>query len=99
MLARSPFLRILSEVLNREQDVIILNPPLPIILLSVIDHLADVDSEKIPKMLAEQHQLSPTSSDWIENWELIFNTEGLFKEHRPITQNALKSSYPLTFSL
>ena len=98
MLARSPFLRILSEVLNREQDVIILNPPLPIILLSVIDHLADADSEKIPKMLAEQHQLSPTSSDWIENWELIFNTEGLFKGHRPLTRRSVMSALESVFN-
>lgn len=98
MVAPTPFLRILAEVLSQGQDIIVLNPPLPVILLSAVDHLTDADSEKIPQILADQHLLYPTSADWLEYWDKLFSSEGLFVESRPLTRHAVMSALDTVFN-
>ncbi|THH07243.1 hypothetical protein EW145_g3510 [Phellinidium pouzarii] len=97
--ASTPLLRILADILGRDHTVYYLNPPLPIILLSVADHLTDADSKKIPVLMVEQHQLKPTSSDWLDNWAKLLGSRNIFVRARPLTRRAVMVSLQSVFSL
>ncbi|TDL27131.1 hypothetical protein BD410DRAFT_763455 [Rickenella mellea] len=73
-------------------NYVALSPPLPIILLSIAEHLQDADTSKIPTMLAEQHHLAPTSPDWLDNWRTLFANSALFAPDRPQTRTAILSA-------
>jgi tuberous sclerosis 2 len=63
----------------------------------VADHLTDADTAKLPTVMFEQHDLSPTSPEWLSNWETIMNTSDLLSQVRPLTRtaamNALEAVY------
>lgn len=93
--APSPFLRSLSSLLSRDHSTPT-NPPLSTILIYIADHLTDADTANLPRVLGEQHGLSPTSPDWLDNWYSLMNRT-LVSVHRPITRcgimEALKNIY------
>lgn len=63
-----------------------MNPSLSITLLSIADHLTDMDTAKLPAVMFEQHDLSPASPDWLCNWESILSNATIFGPTRPLTR-------------
>jgi tuberous sclerosis protein 2 len=86
--APTPFLRTLSSLLSRDHATN-LNPLLSATLLSIADHLTDSDTARLPLVMAEQHDLSPTSPDWLNNWESLFRSPSLVTGQRPKTRRAV----------
>lgn len=74
-----------------------MNPLLSTTLLSVADHLSDADASKLPAVMFEQHDLSPTSPEWLINWENLLSNPDLLSQNRPLTRagivNALQAVY------
>jgi tuberous sclerosis protein 2 len=66
-----------------------MNPPLSTILLSIAEHVTDIDTANVPAVMSQQHDLLPTSPDWLRNWEAIFNNPTLLGRSRPLTRHAL----------
>ncbi|KAI5117180.1 hypothetical protein M0805_008159 [Coniferiporia weirii] len=97
--APTAFIRILAGILGCGQFIHHLDPPLPVILLSIIDHLSDADSERIPVLMAQKHQLKPTSPDWLDNWEKLLGSQTLFSPTRPLTRRAVMVSLQSVFAL
>lgn len=86
--APTPFLRTLTSLLARDHSTY-LNPLLSTTLLSVADHLTDADTAKLPAIMFEQHDLSPTSPEWLNNWENIVGNSDLLSQARPLTRIAV----------
>jgi tuberous sclerosis protein 2 len=89
--APTPFLRTLTSLLARDHTTY-LNPLLSITLLCVADHLTDADTAKLPNVMYEQHDLSPTSPEWLANWENILDNPDLLSQARPLTRAAIMNS-------
>jgi tuberous sclerosis protein 2 len=87
--APTPFLRNLTSLLSRETEITPIKPPLTEVLLSIAENLADVDTAKIPEVMYKQRNLTPTNSDWIENWRLLLTTPALHSSARPLTRSAI----------
>ncbi|KII83854.1 hypothetical protein PLICRDRAFT_47047 [Plicaturopsis crispa FD-325 SS-3] len=85
--APTPFLRTLTSLLDRDHTMF-LNPLLSTTLLSIADHLTDRDTAKLPLVMTEQHDLSPTSSEWLTNWKNILGNRTLLQKDRPLTRQA-----------
>ena len=83
--APSPFLRSLSSLLSRDHSTPT-NPPLSTILIYIADHLTDADTANLPRLIGEQHGLSPTSPDWLNNWHSLVGNRTLVSIHRPMTR-------------
>jgi len=64
--APTSLLRMLASLLSRDHDTY-LDPPLTTTLLSIADHLTDSDTAKLPVVMFDQHDLSPTSPEWLTN--------------------------------
>ena len=94
--APTPFLRTLTSLLARDHSTY-MNPLLSTTLLSVADHLTDADTSKLPAVMFEQHDLSPTSPEWLSNWENLLSNSDLLSQNRPLTRtgivNALQAVY------
>ncbi|KAL5510981.1 hypothetical protein ACEPAG_3700 [Sanghuangporus baumii] len=97
--APSPFLRALANVFVHKESLSYLDPPVSVILLSVVDHLQDTDSERIPLLMIKQHQLKPTSPDWLENWTKLLHSASLFVKNRPRTRQAVIATLHSVFTL
>jgi hypothetical protein len=69
-----------------------LNPLLSTTLLCVADHLTDADSAKLPAVMFEQHDLSPTSPEWLSNWENVMGNSDLLSQARPLTRTAVMNA-------
>jgi hypothetical protein len=69
-----------------------LNPLLSTTLLYVADHLTDADTAKLPAVMFEQHDLSPTSPEWLSNWENVMGTSDLLSQARPLTRTAVMNA-------
>jgi tuberous sclerosis 2 len=74
--APSLFLRTLSSLLVREHTLY-MQPLLATTLLSVVDHLSDAQSARLPVIMHEQQELSPTSFDWLANWANILTNRAM----------------------
>ncbi|KAF8130310.1 hypothetical protein EV363DRAFT_1335827 [Boletus edulis] len=83
--APTPFLRTLTSLLARDHSTY-MNPSLSTTLLSIADHLADMDTAKLPAVMFEQHDLSPASPDWLRNWESILSNATIFGPTHPLTR-------------
>lgn len=94
--APTPFLRTLTSLLARDHTTY-LNPLLSTTLLCVANHLSDADTTKLPTVMFEQHDLSPTSPEWLSNWKNLLGNSGLLSSSRPLTRlaimNALEAVY------
>lgn len=97
--APSPFLRILADIFGHRQPISYLDPPVSVTLLCIVDHLSDADSEHIPLLMAQQHQLKPTSSEWLENWDQLLQSPNLFVQTRPRTRQAMICALQSVFTL
>jgi hypothetical protein len=70
--APTPLLQHLSFLLSLPHDSTRrISPPLSTILLSVSEHLLDEDTARIPGVMREQNDLSPTAPDWLSSWESL----------------------------
>ncbi|KZP30104.1 hypothetical protein FIBSPDRAFT_1038454 [Athelia psychrophila] len=94
--APTAFLRTLTSLLTRDH-MTYLNPLLSTTLLCVADHLSDADTAKLPTVMFEQHDLSPTSSEWLSNWKNLLGNSSLLSSSRSLTRaaimNALEAVY------
>ncbi|KAJ6573831.1 hypothetical protein DFH09DRAFT_1151202 [Mycena vulgaris] len=86
--APTNFLRTLTFILSRDHSME-LKPLLSRILLHVADHLADVDTAKLPMIMADQNDLTPISPDWLEHWENLLKNPSLVSAQRPLTKKAV----------
>jgi hypothetical protein len=48
-----------------------------------------MDTASLPMVLFQQHDLSPTSTDWLSNWETVFRNQALLRHSRPLTRYAV----------
>lgn len=86
--APTPYLRTLTSLLARDHATS-LNPLLSTILISIADNLTDIDTARLPFIMAEQHDLSPTSPDWLDNWECLLSNSSLVSTRKPLTRRAV----------
>ncbi|KAF9446530.1 hypothetical protein P691DRAFT_803822 [Macrolepiota fuliginosa MF-IS2] len=86
--APSPLLRSITSLLARDHTSN-LNPLLSTTLISIADNLTDNDTARLPRLMLEQHDLSPTSPDWLTNWENLFGNPIIVSSQRPLTKGAI----------
>ncbi|KAF8966956.1 hypothetical protein BDZ97DRAFT_1806083 [Flammula alnicola] len=86
--APTPILRTISSLLARDHSRA-LNPLLSSILIHVAEHLTDADTARLPHLMMEQHDLSPTSPEWLDNWKNLLANETLVSPFRPQTRRAI----------
>lgn len=86
-MASTTLLNILSSLLAREHTTSF-DPLLSTTLLSIADHLTDEDTAKLPPAMMGQHDLTPTSPDWLNNWKAFINSNTLLGAARPNTRRA-----------
>ncbi|KAF8890619.1 hypothetical protein BD779DRAFT_1784919 [Infundibulicybe gibba] len=89
--ASTSFLRTLSSLLSRDHTIS-LSPLLSTTLLSVAKNLTDVDTARLPYVMFEQHDLSPTSPDWLDNWQNLLGNPTLVGPQRPLTRRAIMNT-------
>ena len=94
--APTPILRTISSLLSRDHSRA-LNPLLSSILIGVAEHLTDSDTARLPFLMMEQHDLSPTSPDWLINWESVLGNETLVSHSRPRTRSAIMDTLQLVY--
>jgi tuberous sclerosis 2 len=81
----------LTSLLARDHSTY-LNPLLSTTLLCVADHLTDADTAKLPAIMFEQHDLSPTSPEWLSNWANVMGNANLLSQARPLTRTAIMNA-------
>ncbi|KAF8064156.1 hypothetical protein FPV67DRAFT_1671906 [Lyophyllum atratum] len=86
--APTPFLRSLSVLLSRDHATPT-SPLLSTILIHISDHLTDTDTADLPRVMTEQHDLSPTSPEWLNNWRNLLGNHSLISIRRPLTRHAV----------
>ncbi|KAG5641665.1 hypothetical protein DXG03_004514 [Asterophora parasitica] len=86
--APTPFLRSLSVLLSRDHATPT-SPLLSTVLISIATNLTDADTASLPPVMTEQHDLSPTSPSWLENWHLLLSSDSLVSARRPLTRRAI----------
>jgi tuberous sclerosis protein 2 len=87
--APSAFMRNLATLLCRDVAFTPLKPPLTEILMSIAEHLTDVDTAALPTLMSQQQALSPTNPEWIANWRNLLNMSALHAPSRPLTRQAI----------
>ena len=65
------------------------DPLLSSILIHVADHLTDKYTARLPGIMMLQHDLSPTSPKWLQNWEGLLSNDTLTSPDRPFTRRAI----------
>ncbi|KAG6820388.1 hypothetical protein H0H93_001158 [Arthromyces matolae] len=86
--APTPLLRKISTLLSREH----INPTTPLlstILINIAENLTDADTADLPRIMSEQHDLSPTSPDWLKNWGNLLSKRSFLNAGRPQTRKAV----------
>ena len=61
------------------------------------DNLADADTANLPLIMTEQHDLYPTSPDWLINWQSLLKKSSLVCSHRPLTARAVMNALSLVY--
>ena len=74
-----------------------LNPRLTSILIYVAEHLTDADTSHLPSLMLERHDLSPTSPEWLKNWDSILGNNTLIHQHRPLTRRAIMDALRVVY--
>ncbi|KAG6873097.1 hypothetical protein C0995_002940 [Termitomyces sp. Mi166 len=85
--APTPLLRKISTLLSRDHTNPI-TPLLSTILIRISDNLTDADTADLPRIMSEQHDLSPTSPDWLNNWSNLLGNPSFANIRRPVTRKA-----------
>ncbi|TFK47259.1 hypothetical protein OE88DRAFT_1686716 [Heliocybe sulcata] len=96
--APTPFTRSLASVLARESVDTPTEPSLPLIVLTIADHITDDDTAKVIETLDKQHELSPISPDWLSNWSKILTHEILFAPERPSTRGRILGALEVAYA-
>jgi tuberous sclerosis protein 2 len=86
--APSAFLRSLGSLLCRDHTTPT-SPLLSTILIDIADNLRDIDTAILLRVMAGQHDLSPTSPDWLANWHSLLGNRTLVSVDRPLTRTAI----------
>ncbi|GLB44659.1 putative rap/ran-GAP [Lyophyllum shimeji] len=86
--APTPVLRSLSVLLSRDHSTPT-SPLLSTILIHISDHLTDDETANLPRVMSEQHDLSPTSPEWLNNWQNLLGNSNLVSIRRPRTRRAV----------
>jgi tuberous sclerosis protein 2 len=58
-------------------------------LIHVAEHLTDIDTANLPKLMMDQLDLYPTSPEWLDNWENLLSNPTLVSPFRPHTRRAI----------
>jgi hypothetical protein len=80
--------RALSFILARDVALPI-NSFLPAVLLSVADHLSDLDTAQAITAMAKRHNFSPTSAEWIDTWTSVLSNHDLHGTSKAMTRRAI----------
>jgi len=86
--APTPILRCISSLLAQDHSRAF-EPLLSSILIRVADHLTDRYTSELPGIMMLQHDLSPTSLQWLDNWDGLLSNETLISPKRPLTRRAI----------
>ena len=86
--APTPILRSISSLLAQDHSRPF-DPLLSSILIHVADHLTDRYTAQLPAIMMLQHDLSPTSPQWLYNWDELLSNETLISPRRPLTRRAI----------
>ncbi|KAG6812620.1 hypothetical protein H0H92_001839 [Tricholoma furcatifolium] len=87
--APTPLLRRVCNLLSRDHAYPT-SPLLSTILIRISDNLTDLDTANLPRVMSEQHDLSPTSPEWLKNWaNLLANRSFVNSSSRPMTRRAV----------
>jgi hypothetical protein len=92
----TPLLRTIASFLARDHSGF-LNPRLTSILIYVAEHLTDADTSLLPFLMLERHDLSPTSPEWLKNWENILGNNTLIHPQRPLTRRAIMDALRVVY--
>jgi hypothetical protein len=66
-----------------------MNPLLSTVLIQIAENLTDKDTARLPGFMLEQHELSPTSPEWLHNWESLLGNTTAISSRRPLTKRAM----------
>ncbi|KDR74143.1 hypothetical protein GALMADRAFT_99986 [Galerina marginata CBS 339.88] len=94
--APTPILRTISSLLARDHSRA-LNPLLSSILIHVAEHLTDTDTARLPFLMMDQQDLSPTSPEWLDNWQSLLGNETLVSPCRPQTRRAVMDTLQMVY--
>ncbi|KAF9054292.1 hypothetical protein BJ165DRAFT_700046 [Panaeolus papilionaceus] len=94
--APTPILKTVSMFLARDHKRA-MQPPLSTILLNVAEHLTDADTSQLPVYMMEQHDLSPTSPEWLKNWKALLENETMMAPNRPLTRRAVMEALQIVY--
>ena len=95
--APTPLLRTIASFLARDHSGF-LNPRLTSILIYVAEHLTDADTSLLPPLMLERHDLSPTSPEWLKNWENLLRNETLIHLQRSLTRRAIMDAFRVVYN-
>ncbi|KAL1712140.1 hypothetical protein EV715DRAFT_259758 [Schizophyllum commune] len=84
-MAPNELLRNLAALLGRNPGTT-LYPSLSAIQLSIADHLTDDETAQLPPEMLHQHDLYPTSPEWLSNWQNLLANAALVGPQRPRTK-------------
>ncbi|KAL1745332.1 hypothetical protein HDZ31DRAFT_36729 [Schizophyllum fasciatum] len=86
--APNDLLRNLAALLGRNPGTT-LYPSLSAIQLSIADHLTDAETAQLPPEMLRQHDLYPTSPEWLSSWQNLLANAALVGPQRPRTKAAV----------
>ncbi|PPQ98647.1 hypothetical protein CVT24_004145 [Panaeolus cyanescens] len=94
--APTPILKTISMFLARDHKRV-MQPPLSTILVHVAEHLTDADTSQLPVYMMEQHDLSPTSPEWLKNWKALLESETIMSPTRPLTRRGIMEALQIVY--
>lgn len=86
--APTPLLRTITSLLARDHSRALI-PLLSNILVHIANNLTDADTARLPALMMEQQDLSPTSPEWLDNWKRLLCDSNLVTADRPATRRAV----------
>lgn len=96
--APTPLLKSITSLLARDHTSN-LNPLLSTTLISIAEHLTDTDTARLPELMLDQHDLTPTSPDWLQNWENLLGNSIALSSQRPLTKNASLEALAIVYDV
>jgi hypothetical protein len=96
--APTPLLKSITSLLARDHTSN-LNPLLSTTLISIAEHLTDTDTARLPELMLDQHDLSPTSPDWLLNWENLLGNSVALSSQRPLTKSASLEALAVVYDI
>ncbi|EKM76245.1 hypothetical protein AGABI1DRAFT_131561 [Agaricus bisporus var. burnettii JB137-S8] len=94
--APTPLLKSITSLLARDHTSN-LNPLLSTTLISIVEHLTDTDTARLPGLMLDQHDLTPTSPEWLLNWENLLGNSIALSSQRPLTKSAAMEALAIVY--